>query len=60
MYTKVEEVKSALERLLDVEYHEQLSLNAREVAVNRFTKTKVVNQYLHAYDKLLQESRSKK
>ena len=36
--TKVDDIKQALRRLFDSEYHQQLSLKAREVALSRFTK----------------------
>ncbi len=51
----VHEVIKALNNYLDPAFYVSTSIKAREVANNRFSKNKVITQYLEAYEKLLNQ-----
>ena len=51
--TNIDDVKNALQSLLETDRYNKLSLKARDVAVSRFGKDKVVGQYIDAYKALL-------
>ena len=51
--TNIDDVKDALQSLLETDRYNKLSLKAREVAVSRFGKDNVVGQYIDAYKALL-------
>jgi glycosyltransferase involved in cell wall biosynthesis len=51
--TNVDKVKKSLENLLQPVTYKEVSLKAKKIAMSRFSKEVVVNQYLTEYKRML-------